>query len=81
MQPERKYWFPAKRNGWGWGPPTNWRGWVVMALFALLLLIGAMKLLPGQTGAFLAYAIFLCIALAAVCWFKGEPAGWRSRIE
>jgi len=22
MQNERKYWFPAKRYGWGWGIPV-----------------------------------------------------------
>jgi hypothetical protein len=81
MQPERTYWFPAKRKGWGWGPPTAWQGWVVMALIAFLLLGGALKLLPGRSGTFLAYSIFLCVVLAAVCWMKGEPAGWRSGAE
>ena len=31
MQRNDKYWFPAKRYGWGWGPPNNWQGWVVLA--------------------------------------------------
>ena len=21
-----RYWFPAKRYGWGWGPPSTWQG-------------------------------------------------------
>ena len=29
MQTERKYWFPAKRYGWGWGMPNTWQGWLV----------------------------------------------------
>jgi hypothetical protein len=33
MQTERKYWFPAKRYGWGWGIPCSWRGWLVLAAF------------------------------------------------
>lgn len=28
----RKYWFPAKRFGWGWGLPSAWQGWVVLLL-------------------------------------------------
>jgi hypothetical protein len=81
MQPERKYWFPAKRYGWGWGPPTGWQGWAVMVLFALLLLGGALQLLPGRTGGFVAYSFFLCVLLVAVCWVKGEPVGSRSRSD
>jgi len=27
----KDFWFPAKRFGWGWGPPTKWRGWAVLA--------------------------------------------------
>ena len=33
------YWFPAKRYGWGWGLPSVWQGWVVMGIFAVLLLV------------------------------------------
>ena len=37
----KQYWFPAKRYGWGWGPPQSWQGWLVLAGFFVLLLIGA----------------------------------------
>jgi hypothetical protein len=76
MRPEPVYWFPAKRVGWGWGPPTVWQGWLVLAFFAALVLIGAIKLLPtyGQI-AFFGYTLLLCISLMAVCWLKGEPPG------
>ena len=78
MADGKVYWFPAKRHGWGWGPPTAWQGWVVMAVFALLLLGGALWLLPGAgRGAFVAYAAFLCAVLVGVCWAKGEPPRWR----
>ncbi len=36
MQTEPKYWFPAKRYGWGWGIPNTWQGWLVLAVFAAL---------------------------------------------
>jgi hypothetical protein len=72
------YWFPAKRHGWGWGPPTVWQGWGVMMVFAALLLVGAVALLPTRgPAAFVAYAALLCLLLVVVCWLKGEPPTWR----
>ena len=73
------YWFPAKRIGWGWGPPTVWQGWAVMALFAVLLLLGAIRLLPSRgPGVFVAYSAALCVLLMIVCWIKGEPPSGSS---
>ena len=40
MVPDKGYWFPAKRYGWGWGLPVRWQGWVVMAVFAASMLGG-----------------------------------------
>ena len=72
------YWFPAKRYGWGWGLPTAWQGWVVMALFAVFVLAGAFMLLPTYGSfVFVAYTACLCAALVAVCWVKGERPAWR----
>jgi len=78
MPENNAYWFPAKRYGWGWGFPIVWQGWVVMAIFCLLLLAGAVFLLPsrGQV-AFAIYSALLCVLLVAVCWAKGEPPAWR----
>lgn len=77
--PENKaYWFPAKRYGWGWGLPKVWQGWVVMAIFGLLLVAGAVFLLPSRGQiAFVIYSALLCVLLVAVCWAKGEPPAWR----
>ena len=38
MDRERRYWFPAKRFGWGWGPPATWQGWCVLLVFLALVL-------------------------------------------
>lgn len=78
MSIQPAYWFPAKRYGWGWGPPNTWQGWLVMAIFAVLLATGAWQLLPryGQP-AFVAYSLVLSAILIAVCWIKGEPPAWR----
>jgi hypothetical protein len=75
------YWFPAKRRGWGWGPPTAWQGWLVLAVFALLVIAGAVLLLPRQgAGVFIGFTLLLCLVLVAVCWVKGEsPTGHGRR--
>lgn len=73
-----RYWFPAKRYGWGWGFPCAWQGWAVMAVFAALLVAGAVALLPDYNpAAYILYAVFLCVLLVAVCRLKGEPPAWR----
>jgi hypothetical protein len=78
MQSAPKYWFPAKRYGWGWGFPSTWQGWVVFAAFLGLLVVGPFIFPPHrEVGSFLAYVAVLCALLVAVCWRKGEPPGWR----
>jgi hypothetical protein len=75
-----KFWFPAKKYGYGWGPPNSWQGWAVIVIFFGLVGAGAMVLLPEkQTLNFLFYVITLCVVLSFVCWLKGEKPRWRSR--
>jgi hypothetical protein len=72
------YWFPAKRHGWGWGPPNSWQGWVVLIAFFALLAAGAIVLLPSQRiTAFLAWSVLLAAVLLGICRVKGEPPSWR----
>ncbi len=33
-------WFPARRYGWGWGLPVRGQGWMVLALYLLLMVTG-----------------------------------------
>jgi hypothetical protein len=75
---EHRYWFPAKRYGWGWGMPTCRQGWAVFGAFIVLLAVGSfIFLLSGELGSFLAYVAVLCGLLVVVCWLKGEPPRWR----
>jgi hypothetical protein len=75
-----RYWFPAKRYGWGWGPPVTWQGWIVLATYAACIGAGALIISPArQPGVFVAYVAFLSVLLTAVCWAKGEPPRWRWR--
>ena len=79
MQPsEKKIWFPAKRTGWGWGPPTCWQGWAVIILFYLLLAGAALLLLPRHPALFILCSFLLCIPAIAICYLKGEKPRWRS---
>jgi nitrate/nitrite transporter NarK len=78
MDPDTSYWFPAKRHGWGWGLPVAWQGWLVLAVFLVLVAVGAFLFPPRtHTAGYVAYIVILCAALTAVCWLKGEPPRWR----
>ncbi|NBC35676.1 hypothetical protein GTZ99_03800 [Novosphingobium sp. FSY-8] len=72
------YWFPAKQYGWGWGPPTCWQGWGVMAAFAVVMAGNGVWL--GRTHDQVTFLIVTALAVAgliAICWAKGTPPRWR----
>ena len=73
-----RYWFPAKRFGWGWGLPVCWQGWLVMLVF-LAMVSGAIHYLSltGNRLAFYGLIALSVLALLAVCRWKGEPTRWR----
>ncbi len=73
-----KYWFPAKRYGWGWGPPTCWQGWAVLIAWCAIQILVTIEL--AQQQRIITLFIFTAIMTAlliAVCWWKGEPPRWR----
>jgi len=72
------YWFPAKRYGWGWGLPVTWQGWLVLAAFFALVLLGVYLFPPRRSLAiFLSYIVVLSLLMIGMCWLKGEPPRWR----
>ena len=75
---ETRYWFRAKRYGWGWGLPLTWQGWAVFAVFITLLVSNGL-VFPPRTAlpAFMSGVLGLTLILVAVCWLKGEPPRWR----
>jgi len=75
--PEKNIWFPAKRYGWGWGPPCAWQGWVVLAVWFVLLLTSALVLVERSPLTFFILALVLNAALIYLCWRKGEKPRWR----
>lgn len=74
---EKRYWFPAKRYGFGWGLPCSWQGWLVLSGYVLLLATGRVLLPPSQTIKFVVYVVALSVVLVAICYAKGEPPKWR----
>jgi uncharacterized membrane protein YhaH (DUF805 family) len=78
MQTNGKYWFPAKRYGYGWSVPTTWQGWLVLAVYVVLT-VAATFLFPPQKGfvPYIASVAVLTAAFIAVCWLKGETPRWR----
>jgi hypothetical protein len=78
MKPdENKIWFPAKRYGWGWGPPNCWQGWAVIAAYVALTFAGTPLLASKHTVLWFAYIVILSLALIVICWLKGEKPRWR----
>jgi len=71
-----RFWFPAKKYGWGWGPPNCWQGWAAMVIWLALLIAGAFFLMPN-VALFIAYTIFMAALLSLVCYLKGEPPRWH----
>lgn len=78
MSTPRKYWFPAKRYGLGWGVPLTWQGWAVLIAYVALLISGALLIdIDQQIIGWLSYVIGLTGALLVICWRTGEPLRWR----
>jgi hypothetical protein len=71
-------WFPAKRYGWGWGPPNTWQGWAVIAVYGLCMAVNAVHFLGrGDTASFVIATVVLTAFLILICWAKGEKPEWR----
>jgi hypothetical protein len=73
----KKYWFPAKKYGWGWSAPNCWQGWVVFVIWMLCLVGGGLLLVQKHLVVFIVYAIILGLALFLICMLKGEKLRWR----
>ena len=78
MEDREKYWFPAKRFGWGWGPPSTWQGWAVLAGYIVAVAMIGAFFSPDQHPLIFPIGIaFATCLLIGICLKKGEPPGWR----
>jgi hypothetical protein len=71
------YWFRAKRYGFGWGLPSKWQGWMVLAIWLGIVSIGIYALRRQHPFAFAALLGSSTALYVWVCYAKGEPAKWR----
>jgi hypothetical protein len=73
-----RYWFRAKRYGWGWGLPLTWEGWVVLAVWLGIFLTAIPLLhLRQHIGEHFLFVASMVAMLVGVCYWKGEPVRWR----
>ena len=77
MLTDTRYWFPAKKYGWGWGPPTACQGWVVLLGSIVTIAWAAAKLLPHSPAKFGVATLCTVAVLTIICYVKGEPPAWR----
>ena len=73
---EQKYWFRAKRYGWGLGYRLPGRAGVFVAWFALFL-PAIRYFIPRRPAAFLVFTVVMSLLLIAICYKTGEPPRWR----
>lgn len=76
---KKRYWFPVRpaRNGWGWGLPSVWQGWVAILIFLALLVGGSITLLRFGQLAVIANGFVSGGFLLAILFWKGEPQSIR----
>ncbi len=72
-----RYWFRAKRYGWGWGLPLTWQGWVVFVGWFAVFIPATVHFIPGRPVAFMVFTLVMGLLLVAICYIKGEPPRWR----
>ena len=77
MNDSPRYWFRAKRYGWGWGLPSSGAGWVFFVAWLLVLSTGIMWLRRYHALAPIAFLAVMTTLLVGVCYAKGEPPSWR----
>lgn len=72
-----RYWFPAKRYGWGWGPPSTWQGWLVLITWIAAIIPVSIWLAPRSLPLFLVFQVVMVTVLITICYIKGEPPSWH----
>lgn len=83
MGHKEKLWFKRKRYGYGW-TPSSWQGWVVIAVFLIVIIGGALTLeeTPENTFTkelgFYLMVVFICaVMLLRISYKKGPTPKWR----
>jgi len=70
---EKKHWFRSKSSAYGWGLPCSWQGWVVFAVYCILLLAGRYMLKAyGYVAYYTLYIVLVTFVLIVIVLIKGE---------
>ena len=78
----KKYWFKAKRYGYGWYPAT-WQGWLILLVYIAIVALNFYRIdLVSHSASdvlinFISQTLILTIILIIVCAATGEKARWR----
>jgi hypothetical protein len=79
-----KYWFSAKRYGYGWGLPTKKQGWYVLIAYFLMMLLPTYLFVKAEEQDieryviyYLVYQFVLTAILIKVVKDHGPPPKWR----
>ena len=78
----QRYWFVAKKYGWGWRPST-WQGWIALFVFMSLIIGNFFRIdasSPSVNHTLMCFIpeTFICIVLfMGLCFVKGEPPSWH----
>lgn len=77
-----RYWFKAKRYGWGWYPVT-WQGWAVLVMYVFAVLTTVFYIDRHEHSAsdslmgFFPLVYILTVFLIIICYKTGEKPSWR----
>jgi hypothetical protein len=76
---KNKYWFPAKKYGWGWGFPICWQGVVVFLVWLACQIAGSVLFATRHLNVYLfvGWEMLVTAALLIIVFIKGEPPRWR----
>lgn len=76
--PKQNIWFPAKKNGWGWGKPLVWQGWLVLVVY-FLVIAGISWVFDPKTDLvnWFGWVVLATFCLLLVYRIKGEPPSWK----
>jgi hypothetical protein len=76
IEDNRRFWFHAKKFGWGWGMPATWQGWMTYVAY-LALILGCLVSTQAELRRVVCI-VSISVLLIIVVILKGErPLGWR----
>lgn len=71
------FWFAPKRYGYGAGLPIAWQGWLILAVYFVLVVSAAALLMPNIWA--IAAVVIPATAILIVVSAQTTRSGWRWR--